>query len=204
MIALFALDLRRLAVQAPFIAVFLAFGLLPIFFNQGETIAIAFLAMAGVVVIIRLFPFDDAARNYTLISTLPVSRRQAITARFMLGIVIVAVDAALLWLAVLGTGTAEALLAAGLLAAVLLLNLAITAPMASRGGLGTLGPVAPMLVFALLMAGVFWLPESWRIALLRFAVEQPTATTGLAAGLLLGLLVASYLLSVRWFERRDF
>lgn len=203
MAPLISLDLRRLAAQSPIIVVMLVFGLAPRFLiDGGGSTGIAFVAMAGVVAIIRLFPFDDANRSYTLTSTLPVTRRQVIASRFLvsLGLVVVAMGV----LVIASPDLSPAGLApSALIAVAMLLNLVVTAPMASRGGFGAYGPVLPMFVFALVMMGIVFMPPTWQVAIAGFALANPVLALGLGLVILVALVAGSFLLSVRFFERRD-
>lgn len=202
------LDMARLRSQARLIAVFIAIGLGIALVSPGtgaDTSGQAFIAMLPVALLSRVFPFDDATRSFTMTGTLPVSRRTVVTAHYVTALLLVLATAALLGIqALLARGNTAALLggAVGFLV-VLLVNVAVTGPLSSRGGLGAMATIVPLLVFAVLMLGVVLMPAEWRAGLTGFGMGRPWAAAGGLAAVLILVLLGSYALSVRWYDRRD-
>lgn len=60
-----------------------------------------------------------------------------------------------------------------------------------------------MMIFAALMFTVVLMPESAQQAAAGFIAQSPTTSFGIGAAVIAVLLVLSYLLSIRLFERRD-
>ena len=204
--ALIYLETRHIAALAPVVGVMLIFGLAPVFMRQeqGGTVGVAFLTMTAVVLVSRVFPFEpSSSRANTLVGTLPVTRRQVVSARYALALSIILVTAALVVVIAPEEGLPERLGMAGVVVAVPLLNLIAVGPLSSRGGFGQIGPMVPVLPFALLMLLVVFMPESWKQSLFSGILEAPVLSAILGVTLLVALIILSFLLSVRWFSRRD-
>lgn len=204
--ALLYLEARRIVTLAPVVGVMLIFGMAPAFTRQeqGETIGIAFLAMTSVVLVSRIFPFESTSRQVNvLVGTLPVTRRQVVAARYTLAMFIILASAILVTLIPPYDGLMQSIAMAGVLGAIPLLNLIVIGPLSSRGGLGQIGPMVPVLPLAVLVLLAIFMPASWKQALLIVALELPALSASLGLVLLAILLIASFLLSVRWFTKRD-
>lgn len=206
MLPLIYLDARRLLALLPVIGVMLAFGMVPVVLQQpqGGTTGIAFVAMSAMVLISRLFPFDSSgSRINVLVGTLPVTRRQVIGSRYTLALLIVAITGVLIAMLLPGTDLADKLGLTALFTVIPLISVAVTGPLSSRGGLGAVGPVLPLLCFGVLMLAAVLMPESWQQVLVGFILQAPAASAGIGIVGVGAVLVVSLWLSVRWFERRD-
>lgn len=174
---------------------------------KGTIVGLSFVSVSVMLLIIRTFPLGPTEdRANALVATLPRSRRQVITARYVLVTALVVILAL-----VLGTVSAiqpnasfgDQVGVAAVFIVAPLLNMVVIGPLSSRGGLGPVGPAIPMVVFAGLMFAAILLPESWRQAASAAVAQDPAFTLGAAALVLALLLASSYSLSVRLFERRD-
>lgn len=204
--AMIHLEARHLAAMMPVVGIMLIFGMAPIFIQQeqGATVGVAFLAMTSVVLVSRLFPFEPAStRANTLVGTLPVTRRQVIASRYALALLIILASALLAMLVVFRVGLPERIGVAVVVATLPLLNLVAIGPLSSRGSLGQLGPMMPILPFVALMLLVLFMPDTWKQAALAAFLQSPALSVGACAAVLIGLVIASFLLSTRWFTKRD-
>lgn len=100
-----------------------------------------FLVMTAVVLVSRVFPFEPSSRRpNALVGTLPVTRRQVVSARYTLALAIIAIVAALMAIVPSQAGLPERLAITGVLTTFPLLNLAVAGPLSARGGLAQLAP----------------------------------------------------------------
>lgn len=208
MLALLNLEYRRLIPMLPFIGLMLAAGIIPGLINPKDgVVGLAFVSMAIMLLIVRIFPMGSAEdRANTLAATLPTRRRQVISARYTLVTGLVTLLAAVVIIITAlqpGESFGERFGVASVFIVAPLLNMVVTGPLSSRGGLGPVGPAIPMVIFAALMFTAILMPESAQQAAAEFIAQSPTLSFGIGAAVIAVLLVLSYLLSIRLFERRD-
>lgn len=204
MLAVLRFESRYLGQMWLVVPVMIFYGLAPyLALGAIGSIGLALLGVPAMSSIIRVFsPYDSGVDRNALLGTLPVARRQIISARYVLSLAIVALIFVLVML-IFDGGLPEKLGVASAFSALLLVSLVVVGPLSSKGGLGRWAATAPLGLVGIVVLAVAFLPATRRDSVVAVVQEAPasSALVGLVAAVVLTL--GSCLLSIRWYERRD-
>lgn len=203
MFAVMRLEVGYLRPILMIVPIMMIFGLAPLLLMGQVGVGSAFLVMLPMILIMFLFSLSDSGVGpNALLGTLPVGRRQVIVVRYMMALGIVVAAFFLVGLVFSGDWW-EKLGAASGVSSLLLFNLAAVAPLSSKGGLGGWAAMAPFMLGGILVMPIALLPEEWRASAIATIFGAPIVSALIAAFVVVALVLGSFLLSVRWFERRD-
>lgn len=180
---------------------------LPIGSNYVSSMVMVFLVM----VMMNLFALDDTAKWDRYALCMPVSRKRIVAVRylffagmvllgnlfgFLLSAVIAAVRGQENWLL-------DNLMVSGSLGVIILLLASISIPLCYRFG-AEKSRLAMMGIFAVLFMGIIWLMPKIAPVLAGFSSQTATLLVAGIVILVLALYLASYLLSVRIYAKKEF
>lgn len=193
--------LRVLAAMAGF---YLIFGLT----SRNSTMFSSIIVMFAVMLPVSLFSYDDYSKWDAYCLSLPITRRQVVTARYLLALLILTV-CGLLSVAVMllqqwlqpGIQEEGGLVSIGILASIAVLYLAVALPLCYKLGVEK-GRFLLMALIAVPFLG-FFLFSKFDIAPLTEA-QVIFAMIVILPVVAAALLIFSYLLSVYFYQRKEF